>query len=206
MTDRHITAVEAVLRDWIADPDITLVCGRWADGSIMEIVPDGRARLSAPRYDGQFAGLRDLEIDGTRHHLHLDLGRLAHAAYVLSPSVCFGFRPSFELRLAGDGARARTEFGFSIAMLQPYRGPALRRDRVTRYLGRAVDHLRRFPGTVSFSSLTAPADGRQATAFDWDGLGACLCDVLGTAPTVGSDREFEAVLAGAAAPAGCARP
>ena len=58
MNQQHMSAVETILEEWIADPDITLVCGRWADGSIMELVPAGRARLTPARYGGCFAGLR----------------------------------------------------------------------------------------------------------------------------------------------------
>lgn len=119
MNQQQMSAVETILREWIADPDITLVCGRWADGGIMELVPAGRARLTPARYDGSFAGLRDLELDGAGHHLHLDLTKLAHAAYVLAPSVCFGYRPSFELRFARDATSARDTHGLALGMRQP---------------------------------------------------------------------------------------
>ena len=59
-----IDTVDAIVREWLADPELTLICGRWSDGGLMELMPEGRATLTQPRYCGDFAGLRDLNLTG----------------------------------------------------------------------------------------------------------------------------------------------
>lgn len=195
MSHDHTNAVETILREWIADPDVAIVCGRWADGSIMELMPDGRANLAKARYEGRFAGLRDLELDAGGHHLHLDLTRLAHAAYIMAPSVCFGYRPSFELRLARDIEAARDGRGLAFAMRHPYRREAMVRDRVTRYFSRYADHRRRFPDVVSFSASLSPPAGEASTPIDWGALNACLAGAVEGARVVSSGEELQRLLA-----------
>ena len=120
--ESRTSRIEALIREWLADPDVVLVCGRWSAGVIAEIFPAGTGVLTPQGYDGRFAGVRDLTIPGTRHHLHLDLGKFRGALFLVAPSVCFGFRPSFEVwfdtaeRDAIDLAgRPSSDFGFAIA-------------------------------------------------------------------------------------------
>lgn len=164
-------AIESILRSWLADPEVTLYCGDWATGGIMELLPRGRARLSGPRYDGVFAGLRELRLDEGAHHVHLDLGRLRHACYLVVPSVCYGFRPSFELRLAGAPDDPLQRYGLGLAMTQPYARGRLRREPARRYFARVADHLQRHAGVASlrFAGAT-PA----VAAVDWAEIEALL--------------------------------
>ncbi len=172
-TEAHITQIETVLRTWLADPAITLICGNWAKGSIMELLPEGRATLSGPRYAEPFAGLRDLHLDGQGHHVHLDLARFACAVYTIAPSVCYGFRPSFELHFRRDD----DEPGFALALSvrDPWRGAALARDRVVGYFQRVLAHRIQFADVVRFRATAAGRD--QATA--WSAVHACLRDAAG---------------------------
>jgi len=62
-----------VIEDWLQDPQTTLVCGRWGDGAVSEIIPGGHARLLPARYPGCFAGVREIRLDDGPHHLHIDL-------------------------------------------------------------------------------------------------------------------------------------
>jgi len=93
----------AAIAAWLEHPNTTIACGRWCDGSVSELLPRGRARLLPARYNDCFIGVRELRIGDSPHHMHIDLGRLHHIRYVVAPSVCFGFRPSFEARLLLPG-------------------------------------------------------------------------------------------------------
>ena len=182
----RVDAVDAILRESLSDPDVALVSGHWSEGVVMEILPRGRAQLSRARYGGEFAGVRDLHVQGEPHHLHLDVAQLACATYVVAPSVCFGFRPSFELRLARghDEAPGRCGLGLSIDM--PYRGARLRDVAVERYFRRLIDHQRRFPQVVAFVASAGCATLPTHAAFDWDGLAGLLLGLTGrelAAPT-----------------------
>ncbi len=163
MTPAGTDGVEAILRDWLADAEVTLFCGDWSCGGLMELLPRGRARLSGPRYDGAFAGLRELRLDDDGHHVHLDLGRLSRACYVVVPSVCYGFRPAFELRLAAAGDDPFLRYGLGLATTRPYVGGALREAAARRYFDRVARHLHLYPDVASlhFRSGAAP-DGRRA--------------------------------------------
>lgn len=65
-----------VIEEWLRDPKTTIACGRWADGTVSEIIPAGRARVLEARYHGCFSGVREIRLDDGPHHLHVDLGRV----------------------------------------------------------------------------------------------------------------------------------
>jgi hypothetical protein len=159
-------AIEAILRSWLDDRDITLFCGDWRHGGVMELLPKGGALLSGRRYDPPFEGLRDLRLEGVGHHVHLDLARLAKAWYIVSPSVCYGFRPSFELRFSTEGARPHDGFGLGVALTNPYAGHNLRASPVRRYLRRAAEHMKHFPVVAGFACETASIDGDSWATWD----------------------------------------
>lgn len=196
--------VDAILRDWLADPGITLICGRWHDGGIMELMPEGRARLSPPRYEGEFAGLRDLDIDGQPHHMHLDLAKLSRVVYLVAPSVCYGFRPSFELRLCTDDAGATSIFGLGIGLRHPYRAGRIAADAVRRYLRRLVTHRTANPDLVGIRALDAPVPEAAAKRKpeDWAQVGRCIEAEFGMGTSVHDAPSFvDAVQRIALAPA-----
>jgi hypothetical protein len=174
-SDAKACAIETILRSWLTDPDLTLFCGHWNQGGIMEILPRGGAYLSEPRYETPFDGLRELRLDGGAHHIHLDLRRLTHAWYVMAPSVCYGFRPSFELRLTVANSQPRDSFGLGLALTNPYAGGGLRTRPVRRYLERATEHFRAFPEAVSFL-CDRPAISQNAKT-DWRSIESLLTDI-----------------------------
>ena len=143
----------------------SLFCGNWGRGGVMELLPHGGARLSGPRYETPFEGLRELRLPGSEHHVHLDLGRLTRACYVMAPSVCYGFRPSFELRLTAANTDPDDGCGFGLALSHPYAGGDLQVEPVQRYFRRAAEHIEKFPGAVSFrcDRVRAP----PVTRGDW---------------------------------------
>jgi hypothetical protein len=157
--------VEAILRSWLADADITLFCGNWQRGALMEIIPSGRAQLLRGRYDGPFSGVRELRLRGSAHHVHLDLGSLTRAHYVISPSICHGFRPAFEIRFMHSEAASVERCEFGIALTNPYQGENLRAEQVCRYLARATQHAAMFQEHVSIVSLQG--EYMDGTASDW---------------------------------------
>lgn len=53
----------------------------------MELLPRGHARLSGAKYGPPFECLRELHLEDGAHHVHLDLGRLTRAFYVITPSL-----------------------------------------------------------------------------------------------------------------------
>jgi hypothetical protein len=140
----RIGLLDGVLRRWLGEPGITITCGDWGGGSIMELVPQGKAQLSAAKYEGAFAGLRDLELEGVDHHAHLDLGRMSRVLYRIAPSVCFGFRSSFEVCLFGGG---REVPALTVALSRPWRGADLAQDQVARWFARYLED-RRLGGAV----------------------------------------------------------
>src|SRR5262245_41371428 len=135
----RVEQIERVIRDWLNEPGITLVCGDWRKGSIMELYPEGRAVLSEARYPEPFSGLRDLHLVGQDHHLHLDLAKLETAVYTVAPSVCYGYRPSFEVRFTAEleGAGAA---GFALSVREPYRGGRTNRGALVGYFRRMLEH------------------------------------------------------------------
>ena len=167
--------IETILHSWLDDPDVTFFCGHWENGGVMELLPRNGARLSGPRYDAPFDGLRELRLNGGAHHIHLDLGRLTHAWYFMAPSVCYGFRPSFELRLTSAKSGARDNFGLGLALSHPYGSGGLRIEPVQRYFRRAAQHIERFPDTVSFTCDRAGAP--YDTQADWKCVESLLAEV-----------------------------
>jgi hypothetical protein len=179
-----VEAVDRIIRVWLEDSDVTVFCGVWSNGAVMELLPHGKAILTGPLYGGRFAGLRDLLLEDGAHHVHLDLGRLSRACYLVAPSVCYGFRPSFELRIAARGADPIHDFGLGLAVRQPYDRGRLRTATVARYFARVAQHVGIYPDVASltFSRHTSPT-GRPA---DW----SAIEDVLASDPAIEHLRAF----------------
>ncbi len=163
--ERDRDAIEAILRSWLDDTDLTIFCGRWHDGGVMELLPGGRVELSGPCYDEPFAGIRELRLADAAHHVHLDLGRLTRACYLVLPSVCYGFRPSFELRLTGAGEDPKQGFGIGLGVRSPYAAGRLRAEPVQRFFNRLIDHLHRYPDVVTIECNAATP--QESPALDW---------------------------------------
>jgi hypothetical protein len=163
MNSPAVTAIEYIMRCWLADSDVTIFCGNWGSGGIMELLPQGGASLSTPKYDPPFDGLRELRLANGAHHVHLDLGKLTRAFYVVAPSVCHGFRPSFELRLCAPGVDPSESFGIGLSVARPYIQGRVREPAIQRYLARAALHCRQFRHTASFHSSTVavPEEARE---------------------------------------------
>jgi hypothetical protein len=169
--DARISAVDEILRAWLGERGVALLCGRWSEGAIMELVLEEGADLSPARYSGRFAGLRDVLIPGHRHHMHLDLGRVSRVTYAVTPSVCYGFRPSFEVRFGGEPE----DTAFAVTILSPYRDQDLDAPRAARYFARLRQDAARHPSLVRF---VADAGGREAEHADaWRAVGACFARV-----------------------------
>lgn len=168
---RDVEAVDQILRSWLGDDDLTIFCGEWSNGSLMELMPRGKATLSAQYYEGKFAGLRDLRLDDSGHHVHIDLAKLCRACYVVSPSVCYGYRPSLQLRLSMNGSDPMLEYGLGLS-IHPYQGKGLRVSAAKRYFARVADHLASYPDVVSFSCL--PSAASSETELAWSSIDALL--------------------------------
>ncbi len=153
----------------------------------MELLPQGGASLSGPRYEPPFHGLRELRVAGAAHHVHLDLNRLTRAWYVMAPSVCYGFRPSFEIRFTAAGAKPLANFGLGLAVGRPYAGSRLRTDTVERYLRRAIDHVTRFPEVVSL--LCDRPDPPRGDPSDWQTIEG----MLGRTGTTGGNELLQPI-------------
>jgi hypothetical protein len=190
----RIEQIENVIRDWLVEPGITLLCGDWQNGSVMEILPEGRAVLTRQKYAEPFSGLRDIHLPGQGHHLHLDLAKLSVAVYSVAPCVCYGYRPSFEVRFtdaprppAADGgaprprraARPSGSFAFAFGVREPYVGGRANRAVLVPYFQRLFDHHARFPGAVQFRIEKAAA-GRGAPPDGWADVHACLLEARGS--------------------------
>ncbi|MEL6543081.1 MAG: hypothetical protein AAFQ82_00540 [Myxococcota bacterium] len=101
----YVPFFERSLTAWASDESTTIAVGDWSDGSVMELV--GETYFLSSRYAGCFAGVRELRARDSSHHAHVDLGRIHSVEYVITPSVCLGFRPALEVRYltAGPGGR-----------------------------------------------------------------------------------------------------
>lgn len=110
-----IQALDALLRRDLSNPRIMLVTGDFERGAVAELLPAGRARLGDALYKGRFAGLRDLSIDGEANHMHLDLGRIDRVVFKIVPSVCFGWKPSFDMVLEHSATPA-----LSLTLTEPH--------------------------------------------------------------------------------------
>lgn len=180
------------MQDWLREPDITVACGRWSEGAISELIPLGHGRLLPPIYEGCFAGVRELRLDNAPHHLHIDFGRVHCIRYVVAPSVCFEFKPSFEARLLvlGPGGAAGDHWVVSLMLSCPYDRGALNFSLVRRYLDLARQHARQRPELVEFEvepAVRTTAEGLQLlqmlrastglAAGQWPELIRALCPV-----------------------------
>jgi hypothetical protein len=98
---------------------------------------------------------------------------------VFLPSVCFGFQPSFELRLARAHDEALERYGLGLSISAPYRAGRLQHDAVGRYFERLIDHQERFPESVSFCASPDAGGQSVAASFDWEGLAGVLKRLTG---------------------------
>lgn len=192
-----IAAVEEVLQEWLADAHIALVCGSWAHGAMGELFPGGQATLTPAAYGSPFDGVRDLVLDGQRHHLHVDLAQIHRIRYAVAPSVCFGWGPAFEVRLCPQGRPDHPVL--TVALTDCYRSGALDRDRVRTFLACALEHRARFGDLVELAIETDPpavAAGRSAArstsrptrgSSHWAAVRDCAHD-LGLSPVAAPGR------------------
>lgn len=170
--DMHrVTCMEQIVRDWIAEPDVLVLAGHWGEGALMEIVPTSSPVLTGQLYTGRFAGLRDMILDGEDHHLHMDLGRLTRATYIVSPSVCFGFRPSFEVRMHACGTDPMLHFGFGMALRMAYHGAQIHAVNVQRYFEMFRRHRSMYPEIVSIVGVDAAGGEVAPSGVDWRRVG-----------------------------------
>lgn len=159
-TDAH-AFLHDVVEEWLRDPDVTIACGQWLDGAISEIQPRGRAVLMPARYEGRFAGVREIRLRDSPHHLHIDLGRVHQVCYAVAPSVCFGFKPALEVRLLvteSDG-RPSDRWVVAFAPARPYQGDEIDETCAGRFFARLKRHAARAPGQVSLKVDPTVASG-----------------------------------------------
>ncbi len=169
----RIEFFENVLRDWLAHEDLTLFAGDWCDGAIMELCPAGKARLTGARYDEPFGGLRDIVLPGAGPHGHLDLGRFAQLVYRVAPSVCFGWKPAFEILFLTDDTPPRV--GFRCGHGRPYdRSGTLAATVVDEFFGRHAEHARQRPELVRIEVERPAVPQRHAEV--WRSIEERLCD------------------------------
>lgn len=177
---QRIEQIESILRDWLREPDIAIICGNWMNGSMMELFPNGRASLSQARYPAPFSGLRDLHLQDQRHHLHLDLEKLGSAVYALSPCVCYGYRPSFELRFSTAELDNPRYFSFALGVREPYRGRRANKAALIAYFRKMLSHHQRYPEVTRFW-IDSPKDAEAFTLSGWREGYACLLEACGSA-------------------------
>lgn len=149
----HSAFFHAAVARWLNRPGITIACGRWSDGAISELIPMGQASLLPAVYDGCFAGVRELRLQGQPHHLHIDFGRVHKMAYTVAPSVCLAFRPSFELRLLvlGPGGAPTDRWVVSLMLESPYVNDMLNCDAVTAFFRHVAQDAAQRPELVELS-------------------------------------------------------
>ena len=153
--------MHAVVARWLAQPGVSIACGRWADGAISEFIPRQAAQLLPAIYDGCFAGVRELRLVGQPHHLHIDFGRIHRLSYAVAPSVCLAFKPSFELRLltVGAGGAPTDRWLVSLMLESPYVDGQLDTAAALRYFQRATADCRQRPDLVELSVDPAVRSG-----------------------------------------------
>ena len=194
----------AAVARWLNRPGITIACGRWSDGAISELVPMGQASLLPAVYDGCFAGVRELRLQGQPHHLHIDFGRVHKMAYTVAPSVCLAFRPSFELRLLvlGPGGAPTDRWVVSLMLESPYVDDMLNSDAVTAFFRHVAHDAAQRPELVELSidpevrrsavageikAAMCRASAQEHESADWDDLIQSLAPTQNAgAPTVSS--------------------
>ena len=197
------------LEDWLREPDITVACGRWADGAIGELIPQGRGYLLPGIYEGCFAGVRELRLEDSPHHLHIDFGRVHRIRYVVAPSVCLDFKPSFEARLLvlGPGGAPSDHWVVSLMLSCPYDRGVLDSARVLRFLDLASEQAARRPDLVEFEvepSVRETSEGQQLLQLlrarsampggQWTELVASLCPTAAAASVPELDPPCIALL------------
>ena len=135
---------------WLEHKNITIACGRWSDGAISEIIPDGQARLLPAIYDGCFRGIREVRLEEQSHHLHIDFGRIHKLSYTVSPSICLNFKPSFEIRLLtlGAGGAPTDHWLVSLMLGTPYSEDQLNEEVALHFLATAVQEAAERPDLV----------------------------------------------------------
>ena len=168
----RIEALDRILRDWLADESTFLIAGRWGEGVVAEILPRGKARLSAAGYSGAFAGLRDLRIEGEAHHLHLDLARFTGVRYTIRPSVCYGWRPSLEIDLVGPEDTPC----FSLSAGTTYCAGAFQPAPARAYFARLFEHRRRYGALVGVHVRPSSAPVQEVAA-DWGAILECTSEL-----------------------------
>lgn len=187
--------LHAALEQWLAEPGITIACGQWGDGAISEMVPNGQAQLLAARYEGRFAGVRELRLADASHHIHLDLGRVHRLSYTVAPSVCLDFRPSMEVRLLTTALNGMTTDRWLVAVMlsSPYINGEVDRATVARFFALAREHAALRPDLVEVSVEEPARQDATASTF--------LAELRAAAelPQAGWDEALEALCA---APAG----
>lgn len=136
---------ERVISDWLPQ-NICIVCGDWKNGAIMEIIPEGNAILSEAKYDGCFYGMRDILLPGHPHHLHVNLGLFKNIVYEIAPSVCYGYRPAFNISFVGENASV-SQKAFMFSINHPYDSNwVFKNDAVSMYFRHFVKHRSLFGG------------------------------------------------------------
>lgn len=174
--DHRSVQVETILREWLAEPNVAVICGRWNEGAVMELMPQGRACLLGRKYDGCFARIRELRIDGEEHHVHIDLSKLCHVVYAIAASVCYGFLPSFEVHFVEHwDERESGCYVFGLSVCEPYKGGRLRRNAVVRYFRRLVSHSARWPENVHLR-MEAQAERVSQLPKVWREIYGCFCE------------------------------
>lgn len=158
------------IMSWLQDTDVTVACGRWSDGAIAELIPRGQGYLLPAFYEDCFAGVRELRLDNAPHHLHIDLGRVYRIQYTIAPSVCLGFKPSFEARLMMEGSQGplTDQWIISLMLSNPYEQGELNMDRIQQYFELAHQQAQRRPDLVEFnvdSSIFPSALGLELLKF-----------------------------------------
>ncbi len=166
----RVSQLETILREWLSEPAITLMCGDWRNGCIMEILPEGPVTLTREKYPEPFSGLRDIELPGQPHHLHINLDKLAQVVYAITPCVCYGYRPSFEVRFNDQETNTTA---FALALRQPYLGRKTNRSALIAYFRRLLDHHQRFSGITRFHVDSQPAQGKLS-AHGWEEILDCF--------------------------------
>jgi hypothetical protein len=163
-------ALDSMLRRELSNPRTMIVTGDFERGAVAELLPAGRARLSEARYTGRFAGLRDLSIEGETNHLHLDLGRIDRIAFRVIPSVCFGWKPSFDMVLEHRGMPA-----LSLSLTDPHGAEGLDDRLITDFFVRWRRTRAAVGERVVMQLTTSPPSSRLGPklAVCWLQVAAC---------------------------------
>lgn len=155
-------AFHKIFEAWLDEPGATVACGRWSEGAISELMLTGRAQLLPERYEGNFAGIRKLQLADSPHHLHVDLGRVERIDFAVAPSVCLGFRPAFEVRLLTN--TEPQEWLVALMLPPPYIGEQVDLSAARRFFERACQELNQHPEFAAITlapELPESSEGQQ---------------------------------------------